>query len=230
MTVLGTITHEAGDLSEWTSTNTSGTNTCTATNAAALDGSYGLEAVLNSNFSAFMRKTISWPANNVIAWRWKFKIAALSNPSGSVMMATVRDNSTGFNNALRIQHDSSGGWKLYHTPRDNSSPLTAILSTQPSVGTQYTLELLYDRGTQTATAYLNGAQVAQLIDTSVGGSAWSTLTHWDFGANRQAGTPTATVYLDTLEWGDARIGTTTAGPKKIYLTGGFRTLAGGLNG
>lgn len=95
MTQIGTtIDHETGNLSQYTTTTTSGSGTVAASTSANLNGSYGLRSVVNSavdsnDQAAGEKNSYSWPASNTFYWTFLFRF-----PSGTFTQAGHYNSAT----------------------------------------------------------------------------------------------------------------------------------------
>ncbi len=207
MTVLGTITHEAGNLSEWSSTAVDTGNSVTANGTSALTGSFGAEVVLTTVTAfggALLVKAVTFPGSGVESIRFQFKIASRSGGGAWYILDTHDGAATFQYNIVRVI-ENGGTWSLRSKRRDGGSEQSSNFSTTPSVGTTYHMEIVYDSGAQTVTCYLDDVQVAQNVDPSVTGTTME-VTEWQLGAEQSGGSPLVDLYVDTVQWGDALIG------------------------
>lgn len=207
--VLGTITHEVGNLSEYSGTNLDGGNTVDAHAAAALTGSFGLRSILAADWNAKAYKDITFPGTGILAVRCQFKISAQSVTGGQEMIVlALWDLTNGITNKVQIVN-IGGTYNLRIRRRDASGTDSDDLSTQPVVGTLHTLEVVFDQTTHTSTAYLDDTQVAQIVDATTGTDAAP--DRFVVGPERTNGSPTSTIYYDNVEYNDARIGVSGGG-------------------
>lgn len=144
---------ESGGLANWTGTNGS----ITVDAAAKLNGSFGCDA---NTVDQFAFKDFTAPASKIVTHGAYVKLVSASGTG----IARILQISDGVITRARLIYDN-GTYNLFLKWTDTTDH-TVALSPQPTTGTWYHVQLVYDwsAAAPVTTCYIDGASVATLTD------------------------------------------------------------------